>query len=80
MLKYVGKRVCVEMHMFPHSVSKHVKRGILTAEETINYTARNGNVISKKHYDFWLFPEEGYKKAYCIHWSEVKLIAEVNEY
>lgn len=81
MRKFEGKRVCIKMHLFPHSVSTVSLRGIIESEEVPNIYYKDGQMKKKIHYDFWLLPEPNEnRKTECIRWNQLKLIIEVNEY
>ena len=80
MLKKVGKRVCVEMHEFPHSIATNIYRGIVESEKSTSAIIRDGHMKITEHHDFWLIPEDKNDKAVLIKWNEIKLIISCNEY
>lgn len=75
LLKYEGKYIKIEMHIFPHSVLRKYLEGVLTPEPGTHSIIRNGCTKTYHHLDFYIFPNEG--KAHLIEWSEVKLITNI---
>ena len=71
MTKYVGKKVCVTKHIFPHSVkTEKIIGDVLEPVETVNHVLRDNKMIHKKHLDFYVG-----KKLIC--WNELKLIKSI---
>lgn len=71
MTKYVGKKVKIVKHIFPHSVkTEEIVGNVSEPVETVNHVLRDNKLIHKTHLDFYVG-----KKLIC--WNQLKLIKSI---